>query len=365
MAQVFEPYTLGPLELRNRIVRAAVYEKRADEDGYVTPELLSLYSELSAGGAGLIITGQALVHPSGRTLRRMLCAHSDLYARSLEGIAHAVHAQGGLVALQLNHGGRQCPPIMLGGEQALAPSAIYEPLTESTPRAMLDHEIWDCAEAFGDAALRARAAGFDAVELHAAHGYLISSFLSPHTNVRDDYWGGDEQRRMHFLEEVVAAVQRAVGDAFPLIVKVNVDDFVHGGLKPDAALGIAQALQAMGVHAIELSGGMREPLEIEGLMDEAREAPPFRPAARLLKQYIGVPLILTGGIRSLRVMQDILAQGEADLLGMARPLIREPDLPLKLADGRATRAACISCNKCARYSRTRRVECKQLNAEDS
>jgi 2,4-dienoyl-CoA reductase-like NADH-dependent reductase (Old Yellow Enzyme family) len=235
-SKLFSPFPLSGMRLRNRIVRAAVFEKRADDNGAVTPELLEWYREAASGGPGLIITGGALVHPTGRTLKGMISAHADSFTAGLTRLAGEVHGAGGLIGLQLFHGGRHCPPKAINWEAPLAPSALHDTATDSTPKKMADSEIWEIVEAFGAAAFRARAAGFDAVQIHAGHGYLISSFLSPRTNLRDDYWGGDEERRGHFAEEVLKAVRGAVGPGFPVIVKMNGDDHMHGGIEiPEAA----------------------------------------------------------------------------------------------------------------------------------
>lgn len=357
---LFEPYNLAGLELKNRIVRSATFEKMADENGFVTPRLAGLYEELAAGGCGLIVTGGALVHPSGRALRQMLSIHSDRYMEGLAGLAAAVHSRGGLVAVQLNHGGRQSRPLLLGGKAPLAPSAVHDPATGSTPRAMEESVIWEIVDSFGDAAWRARAAGFDAVELQGAHGYLISSFLSPHTNRRDDYWGGDEERRFHFAEEVLRAVRRAVGEDYPVLMKMNSDDLVPGGMLPEESARHARRLEEVGLDAVEISSGMMES-EINtsrhGILEPSLEAY-LRGSGALFKRALGIPVILTGGMRTAAVIEEVLNRGEADLIGLSRPLIREPHLPSLLMEGKAG-ADCISCNRCTRFSRIPYVRCMQ------
>jgi 2,4-dienoyl-CoA reductase-like NADH-dependent reductase (Old Yellow Enzyme family) len=326
----------------------------------VTDSLIELYEALTAGGCAMSITGNALVHPSGRSLPRMLCAHSDIYVPGLKRLAAKVHRLGGLIALQLNHGGRQCPPLLLGGHPAVAPSEVYEPSMKATPRAMTDAEIWEVVDAFGEAAGRAWTAGFDAVQIHAAHGFLISSFLSPYTNRRDDYWGGDEVRRFHFLEEVYKAVRKSAGPGCPVLIKLNGDDLLPGGLTPEESGRVARRLEDLGIDAVEISGGMKEsPLktarpDILRPEDEAY----FRDIGRLFKETLRVPVILTGGMRSRAVMEEVLRSGEADLIGMSRPLIREPGLPRLLMD-EDEKAGCVSCNKCMQHSGLPSVRCMQ------
>lgn len=355
---LFEPFAFSGLRLGNRIVRSATYEKRADEDGFVTEALIRLYEELARGGSGLIITGNALVHPSGRTVPQMLSIHSDMYIEGLRRLTDAVHFLGGAIAMQIVHGGRQSMPILLGGAPSLAPSEVLEPNFKVMPKAMTDSEIWEMVEAFGDSALRVRLSGFDAVQIHGAHGYLVSQFLSPYTNRRDDYWGGDAERRFHFVEEVFKSMRKAVGEDFPILIKMNADDFLPGGITPAEALGAALRLEAMGLDAVEVSGGMMESAlkpartEISGPEKEAY----FREEGRLFKRGLKIPVMLVGGMRTRAVMEDVLGKGEADLISLSRPLIREPDLPNLMKEGKEA-AECISCNKCMRFNKLDMVNC--------
>lgn len=358
---LFEPFSFCGLNLKNRLVRSATYEKRANEDGFVTESIIELYEELTRGGIGFMITGNTLVHPSGRTIQQMLCIHSDIYIQGLRKLTTAVHGHGGLIAIQIVHGGRQCFPILLGGNDAVAPSAVFDSSTQVMPRAMTDTEIWELIDAFADAARRARIAGFDAVQIHGAHGYLVSEFLSPYTNRRDDYWGGDEERRFHFLEEVYKAMRKEVGEDYPLMIKMNADDLISGGLKVDEAAGIAVRLEELGIDAVEVSGGMYESgqktaqPDIQNPEDEAY----FRGYGKIFKSKLKIPVMLVGGMRSRAVMEDVLQKKEADLISIARPLIREPDLPNKLREGKE-KADCISCNGCMELEKVDMVKCIQL-----
>jgi 2,4-dienoyl-CoA reductase-like NADH-dependent reductase (Old Yellow Enzyme family) len=360
--RLFDEFDLAGLKLKNRIVRAATFEKRADENGTVTDDLLEFYQGLARGGAAFIITGGALVHPSGRTLRQMLSAHADSFTDGLGKLAEAIRSNGALSALQLFHGGRHCLPRVINWEVPLAPSEVHDTSSDTTPRAMADSEIWAMVDSFASVAFRAQSAGFDAVEIHAAHGYLISSFLSPCTNLRDDYWGGDEPRRAHFLEEILKAVRDAVGDGYPVIVKLNADDQMEGGITRDEAVRIALLAEHAGADAIEISGGTREsdpPILRKPKKGDEPEGYPegyYRSAGRLMKNTLSVPVILTGGFRTLEAMESAIESKEADMIGLSRPLICEPDLPLKLREG-ATRTKCTSCNKCSRYSRIDSVRC--------
>lgn len=358
---LFEPFSFSGLNLKNRLVRSATYEKRADEDGFVTESVIELYEELARGGIGMMVTGNALVHPSGRSITQMLCIHSDIYIQGLRKLTTAVHELDGLIAIQLVHGGRQSFPILLGGNAPLAPSAVYDTSTKIMPRAMTDAETWEIIDAFGDAARRGRIAGFDAVQIHGAHGYLVSEFLSPHTNRRNDYWGGDEERRFHFLEEVYKAVRREVGEDYPVLIKMNADDFLEGGLLVEEAVRVARRLEELGIDAVEVSGGMYESSQKTAqpdILTPDKEAY-FRSAGRIFKKHLNIPVMLVGGMRSRAVMEDVLRKGEADLISLARPLIREPELPNKFREGKEV-ADCISCNGCMEFEKIDVVECIQL-----
>jgi 2,4-dienoyl-CoA reductase-like NADH-dependent reductase (Old Yellow Enzyme family) len=359
--KLFEPFYFAGLYLKNRIVRSATYEKRADLDGVVTDSLINLYSDLAAGGVGLIITGNTLVHTSGRSVPQMLCIHNDHYIEPLKRLTDTVHDLGGTIVMQLSHGGRQCFPSLLGGAQPMAPSAVYDPSTKITPHEMDDGEIWEIIEAFADAAWRAFNAGFDGVQIHAAHGYLVNEFLSPHTNRRHDNWGGDEEMRFHFLGEIIDAMKREVGSNLPIMVKLNSDDFISGGLRPDESLRIAKRLQMIGVSAIEVSGGMMESgnLTVRPHIDTVDQEAYFRQSAGLFARELDIPVMVVGGIRSRAVAEDILQSNDAELISFARPLLREPDLPKKFKEGKE-RADCISCNNCMRLMKLDYIHCTQI-----
>lgn len=362
---LFEPFSFSGLNLKNRLVRSATYEKRADEDGFVTGALIRFYEELARGGAGLIISGNALVHPSGRSIDKALCIHSDIYIQGLRKLTSRVHELGGIIAIQVVHGGRQCFPILLGGNPPIAPSEVYDPATRVTPRAMTEEEMWEMIDAFGEAARRARLAGFDAVQIHGAHGYLVSEFISPHTNRRDDYWGGDEERRFHFLEEVYKAMRKEAGDDYPVMIKMNADDMINSGLKPDEAVRIAKRLEGAGLDAVEISGGMYEAGQKTAQADinsEEKEAY-FRAAGRLFKSSLNLPVMLVGGMRSRNIMESVLKEGEADLISLSRPLIREPELPKRLMEGKE-KADCISCNGCMKFQKLDVVRCTQIKGKE-
>lgn len=346
MSLLFSPHPIASLTLPNRIVRSATAECLASEDGISRPELATMWATLARGETGLIISGHFFVHSSGKAHPEMGGIHTDETIEGLAAATAAVHAEGGFVAAQINHGGMQCRAEEL--TETIAPSAIEAPFLARSPREMTGAEIEELVEAFAVAAGRAQAAGFDAVQIHCAHGYLGSQFLSPFVNRRDDAWGGTPEKRRRFLEEVAAAVRARVGAEYPLFVKLGLFDGVEGGLRTAERIEITAHLAAMGFDAVEISAGLGGATNITALpaIRRVEDEAYFRPLARRVREACDLPLILVGGIRSRAVMEEVLASGDADFVSMCRPLIREPDLPRRIRLGEAERAACLSGNRC-------------------
>ena len=360
--RLFATAVIGTLEVRNRLVRSATAERLATEPaGRATPALADLYRSLARGGVGLIITGHAYVTAWGKAHPEMLGAYCDEMLPGLRTLVDAVHAEGGRIALQINHGGRQCSAKSV--PDILAPSAVPTPRGQ-TPREMTAGEIADAVEGFGQAARRARLAGFDAVQIHGAHGYLIGQFLSPHTNRRTDAWGGDFERRLRFLEAVCEAIRGHVGSDYPVLIKLGMadnEDRVADGMTADDGARIVGRLADLGLDAVEVSGGDgggQGDYNIRlGVGSQAPEAY-FRRLARLAKANTSLPVILVGGLRSRVIMDEVLASGDADLISLCRPLIREPDLPRRLRTGEATVSACVSCGRCWAERPGEGIRCK-------
>lgn len=347
---LFSPTEIGSLQLKNRLVRSATAERLATEPvGRATPALAALYRDLARGGVGLIISGHAYVDPDGKAHPEMLSAHCDQMIPGLRSLADAAHAEGGRLALQINHGGRQCDSKSV--PVSLAPSPVPMPSGE-TPREMTAGEIVAVVDAFGQAARRAQLAGIDAVQIHGAHGYLVSQFLSPHSNRRTDAWGGDFERRLRFLAAICEAVRGQVGPDYPVFIKLGImdnPDRVPDGLTLDDGARVVARLADLGVDAVEVSGGFSGgQADFVGRLAVGSKSPEayFRPLAQRAKAVTQLPVILVGGLRSRSVMDDVLAVGDADLVALCRPLIREPDLPNRLQAGEATAAACISGGRC-------------------
>jgi len=347
MSRLFESSKINGMELKNRFVRSATHEAMAGRDGTAGDNLLDCMAQLSRGEVGLVITGHAHVTLEGQAGPRQLGIYSEEMMDSLNQVALSVHSNGGVVALQLAHAG-----IRGIGKEAyspLGPSEIFEG-DQKKVSAMTVADIKRTINAFGDAAQRAVKSGFDAVQIHGAHGYLLSQFLSPFYNKRDDDYGGSLENRARLLLEVYEEVRQRVGAFFPVMVKINSEDFLEGGITVAEMIKVAKMLEQRGMDAIEMSGGTFEsgkliPSRRWTSKSEDREVY-YRKAAQSFKKEIGIPLILVGGFLSYNIAQEVIDSGVADYVAMSRPLIREPDLVKRWAAGDLKKASCISCNRC-------------------
>lgn len=355
------------MDLANRFVRSATFDG-SDAYGHVTPELVDSYSSLARGGVGLIITGLTCVHPNGRVAPHQTSIADDGSIQGFAELTAAVHQNGAKIAMQLAHAGRNSAYTREPNEgPALAPSVIPEdPYFQATNyRALSEEEVWEIIEAFGDAGHRAKTAGFDAVQLHAAHAYLASQFLSPFTNKRKDSWGGTLENRLRFHREICRNIRRKVGEDYPILIKLGVQDGFAGGLELPEGKKAAFLLSQAGYDAIEVSQGLRGAVYAEtefraGINSPSKEAY-FRRWSKEVKECVDVPVMLVGGLRSLEVMAEIVENGEADFISMSRPLIREPDLINAWKNGSPRKPACISCNQCGEAIRSgAAVHCVQL-----
>ena len=355
---LFTPVRIGSVTVPNRFVRSATHDFMADDEGSVTDAHIELYTGLAEGEVGLIITGHAHVQPSGKASPHQMAVFDDRFVEGLARIPAAVHRFASLVFLQIAHAGRQTKEKLCGCVP-VSPSAVYDPASKVMPRELAADEVRVLIADFISAGVRAKRAGFDGVQLHAAHGYLLSSFLSPHTNRRADEWGGPLENRARVLIEVLRGVKAACGRDFPVIVKLNSTDFLEGGLVLEDAVRVARMIEAEGIDGIEVSGGMAEAGRGSvwaGLRGEDEEGYFAENAARI-KREVRVPVFALGGIRTLAVAERIVSGGRADLVSFSRPLIRDPYLVKHFREGPAGKSECISCNKCFN---PRGIRCAEL-----
>ena len=340
--KLLEPAKIGVMELRNRIVMPPIVTNFAAVDGSVTPYMMNYYAERAKGGTGLIIVEATAIDPrTGLVLGQPHLDHHR-YIVNMARLVEAIHLWGAKCAIQLHHPGRQGDPILT--EDLVAPSPIMCKMIGRVPRELKAEEIENLAEAYAEAALRAKLAGFDAVEIHGAHGYLITQFLSPYTNKRTDEWGKDFESRMLFALEVVRRTREKTGPDFPIIFRISGDEFVDGGLTLKETTEIAKRLEQAGVNAIDVSGGNYDSMLTGNII-----APMYVPRGGLvhlaegIKRAVGIPVIAVGGLTP-EMAEEVLNEGKADFIAFGRALIADPYLPKKLAEGKPEEIlGCIRC----------------------
>lgn len=324
--------------LPNRLAKSAMSERLAGADRAPTAAHVRLYETWGRSGCGLLVTGNVMVDPAHLGERGNVAVEDE---RDLAGLRAWSAATGGTPTwVQLNHPGRQAPRLL--DKDPVAPSPVglegtYG--TFGTPRELTDAEVEGIVERFATAARVVKAAGFEGVQIHGAHGYLVCQFLSPRTNLRGDRWGGDLDGRSRFLREVVTAVRRAVGPTFPVGVKLNTADFQQGGFTEEEGVEVASMLEGLGIDLLELSGGTyeRAVMFAEGAPREStlRREAFFLDQAEKVRRRVKTPLMLTGGFRTRAAMESAVSGGAIDVVGLARPLCLEPDLPARLLAGTA------------------------------
>ena len=344
---LFTPIKIGTVFIPNRFVRSATHDFMATNEGFITKRQISLYRNLGKGEVGLIISGHAFVHSAGKASPYQIGVHHENTIEGLSRITQAVHESPSKIFLQIAHAGRQTKEKLCGCTP-LAPSAVYEPVFKITPREMTVKDIEAVVSQFIQASLRAKQAGFDGVQLHVAHGYLLSSFISPFTNKRSDKYGGSLTNRARIVLTIVKGIKESVGAQFPLIVKLNATDSLPGGLTVKESIQLGTLLEKSGVNGIEVSGGMAESGEgsvWKGLRSEQEEGY-FVDYAAKIKKAVRIPVFGLGGIRTFSNMENTISEGRADMISMSRPFIRQPFLVREFRLGRFAKSACISCNKC-------------------
>jgi len=347
MTDLFEATQIKDLRVQNRFIRSATSEGMAGNNGACSVELVKLMVELVQGGVGLIITGHAFVSADGQRSRGQLGVHQDRLVENLREMTEAVHHRNGRIVLQLNHAGLRADPAIISQRPKGPSNCRWVP--EAPGHEMNPDDIHEIVESFGQAGRRAKEAGFDGVQIHAAHGYLLSQFLSPAFNRRTDAYGGSLENRARILIEVLGGVRQAVGLHYPILVKINSDDFLDQGLTLSDFLQVGVMLDLAGVDAIEISGGTHfsgERIPFRKNVREEGDQAYYCGAAKSLKVKIAAPVMLVGGIRSFTTVEGLVTDGVTDYISMCRPFIREPGLVARWKSGDLRPAACVSCNGC-------------------
>jgi 2,4-dienoyl-CoA reductase-like NADH-dependent reductase (Old Yellow Enzyme family)/thioredoxin reductase len=334
------------MKLKNRIVMPAMGTNYSSKDGFVTRRLVNYHVERAKGGVGLIIVEGAYIEPRGKGSIMQLGVDHENKISGLKELATAIQAKDARAALQLFHGGRQSHSSIIG-TQPVSASEVFCRFTQETPRALTVEEIQNVIEAFAEGARRTKAAGFDAVEIHGAHGYLINQFLSPLTNKRTDKYGGDVKGRTRFLVEILELTRDKVGSDYPILCRINGDDYIEGGLTLEETKRIAQMLEAAGVDALHISGGIYDsPVPVTtGPMALPRGNMVHLAAG--IKKVVNVPVISVGRINDPELAETVLQEGKADLVSMGRALLADPGLPMKAAAGALDDIRkCTACDEC-------------------
>jgi len=392
MKKTFETAAIEDIQFKNRIIRSATHEGMADDKGFPTDDLKKLYTRLARGGAGAIITGYSAVQPDGKSpLYNMTMIDKDEYIPKFKEITDSVHEFETSVIMQIVHCGRQTRS-RITGLPTVAPSAVRDRFySEDMPKALTPDEINTIIDNFVSAISRAKKAGFDGVQLHGAHGYLLSQFLSSHSNRRTDEWGGTTQNKYRIISEIYKRARDKVGD-YPDLIKISAHDSQKNGVRVDEAVKIAKMLEGSGCAAIEVSSGVFE----DGLYTMRGETLPADPAmvytfkykrlpfwvksvakpilkllikqpkpllkfnldaAIQIKKAVDVPVIVVGGINNINDINHIVEKENMDFVSMSRPFITQPDIVKKFQQGRQATSKCIMCNYCAIIGEERPLKC--------
>ncbi len=344
---LFSPEKIGNVEVKNRIVRSATYTHSATKDGYVTDEMIKFYTNLAKGGTGLIITGITTIDKVGTIQPGQTCLYDDSYIEGQKKFVNAVHEISDVkIAPQLSHSGRQ-------GLTPIAPSAITFKEGDRMPKELTNEEVKEVVRNFIDAGRRTYESGYDMIQLNAGHGWLISNFLSPFTNKRTDEYGGNMENRMRMLVEIYNGIVDEVGKSYPIIVKLQTQDFIDDGLSLEEGKLIAEKLVDLGFAAIEPSGGSGEISRLYKIRYPSKKVMAqedenyFLPAVKKLNPIMkDCKSILMGGVRNALKIESLLQENMMDFIAMSRPLICEPNLPNRWKEGDLSPPLCNSCNRC-------------------
>ncbi|MGZ6293037.1 MAG: NADH:flavin oxidoreductase [Syntrophales bacterium] len=377
--QVFETSILAGIRMKNRILRSATYEGMCDALGHPQPSYYELYEKLSSGGEGGIITGLVAVNRTGRNHKFMCIIDDDSYIEEFRKLSCVVQTNGTPIIMQIAHCGGFSAKAVTNTEP-VAPSPFVNKLSRQKARELSHSEIENIVSDFVKAIIRVRQAGFDGVQLHAAHGYLLSEFLSPHVNKRTDRWGGTTEKRCRIIIDILERAREQVGD-YPILIKISAYDLDKGGMRIDESIKIARLLENEGCSAIEVScGGVNDTFPaVRSNRFPIKAAltfvPPFKKmpssvkflasimmnftmkshtplfnynvdAAVQIKQNVGIPVIVVGGIHRLTDIEDIICNKGIDYVSMCRPFIIEPTIVKKFQADKQSESKCINCSYC-------------------
>ena len=337
---LFQKAKIGKLEIRNRFIRSATWEGMCEND-FVTDGLINLYENLAKNEVGLIITGFSHVLKDANSNPGQMGIYDEKFILKLKKLTDEVHENNGKICIQLVHcGGQAVKPE--------APSSVRTPFYREIPQELSLKRIIEIEDAFQRATELAIKSNFDAIQIHAAHGYLISQFLSPVSNKRKDKYGGSIENRARFLIEIYEKIRNITGKDFPILIKINCRDFFEDGLTEHESLKVVKWLEERGLDGVEISGGMRgaEKIPIMTNIDSEDKEAYWKEYSKMFKENLNIPVILVGGLRSYYVIEKLFKDNYADFFSFSRPFIKEPNLLKKWKNGDLEKSKCISCNKC-------------------
>jgi NADPH2 dehydrogenase len=327
MALLLEPMQVGNLMLSNRIIMPPMATSKAEADGKVSQSILDYYKEKSEGGyIALIIIEHSFISPEGKASNNQMSVAEDSVIDKLRELSQVIKHNGSKAVMQLNHAGGAASKEIIGG-MPVAPSAIAQPRWGNIPHELTKEEIKNIVEAFKNAACRVKEAGFDAVEIHSAHGYLLNQFFSPLTNKRTDEYGGDVHNRIRIHLEVIKSVREAVGEGFPILLRLGASDYMEGGSTFEDAQIAAKEFEKAGVNMLDISGGHCG-FSVPGITCQGY----FAPLTKAIKEIVSIPVILTGGITEAEAAEDLLKEGKADLIGVGRAVLKDSEWAQKAVE---------------------------------
>ncbi|GGP54617.1 NADH:flavin oxidoreductase [Shewanella saliphila] len=349
MSTLFTETRIGNMALKNRFVRSATWENMATEDGHMTEKLYGIYEELAKGEVGLIVTGYANIVEEEKPNAGMMGMYNDSFVDEYQKLTDLVHVYDAKIIMQLAYGGTKTTHNI--GERVIyAPSEVCERGTKTLGKAMTKAEIDYIVQAFAQASRRAQKSGFDGVEIHAAHTYLINQFLSPYYNRREDEYGGSLDNRMRFLLDIYAETRKLVGDDYPILVKLTASEFFEGGLTFDETRTVCQKLAAIGVDAIIISGNIHG--KANTMVGEffdgytIQEEGYFHEYGHAISQDVNVPIITVGGLTDIDAIEEIANTTDIQFFALSRPLLSEPHLIKRWKEGDRAPVECERCSKC-------------------
>lgn len=319
MANMLKPIQAGKLVLNNRLVMPPMATSKAEVDGKVSRDIIDYYAEKSEGGyISLIIIEHSFIMPEGKASEQQVSIADDSVVLHLKELAEVIHKNGTKAVMQINHAGSAAAEEVIG-TTPVAPSAVANPRKGNMPRELTGEEIKDIIKGFAVAARRVKEAGFDGVEIHSAHGYLLNQFFSPLTNKRTDEYGGDIYGRLHIHLQVIEAVRSAVGEDFPLLLRLGASDFIDGGITIEDSQIAAKEFEKAGISILDISGGFSG-YNVPELVGRQGY---FAPLTEAIKKVVSIPVILTGGITDINAAEQLLTEGKADLIGVGRAILKD------------------------------------------